>query len=83
MSPRDLYADGRHVAKRLSDSGHLELARRIADEIDGGSTSSEILFGLRSVLDQALGVLRPDDDARPAASELRKAIDRTLGDTPL
>jgi hypothetical protein len=51
VTDRDLYADARAVAARLASRGEHDAARRIADAIDGGSTSSEILFGLRAELD--------------------------------
>ena len=82
MTHRDLYADARRIGERLRQRGHVALADRITDDIDAGSTSSEILFALRSTLNHALDVLSPDDDERLALAELRDAIDSTLTALP-
>jgi len=51
---RDLYEESELLAAELEKRGEAEAATRIRDAIAGGSTSSEILFGLRSEFDRLL-----------------------------
>lgn len=76
---RDYYADSRALGSDLWEAGYKVWADKIDAVIDGGSTSSEILMGLRWTMDQLVaeepglvGVLEQ------RVASLRRAIDAAL-----
>ena len=77
---RDLYGEARQLADAFVQRGEHVVAQRLIEAIESGSTSSEILFGLRWELDRLLdrGV---GGDAHLFAwvSDLQAAIESTLG----
>ena len=76
MPHRDVYAESQGLAEHLAEQGHEDAARRIEDAIRGGSTSSEILFDLRSELNKLLDDGRVLDTQLYARTlELRSPID--------
>jgi hypothetical protein len=63
----------------LADHGAADAARRITDSIEGGSTSSEILFGLRWEFDQLLAdEIRTPQELKTRIANLRAEIEETL-----
>lgn len=76
---RDLYEESEQLAKALAERGDADAAERIRDAIAGGSTSTEILFGLRwefdRLLDRGLG-----GDVKIAAwvADLRAGVEDAL-----
>ncbi len=75
----DYYAASRALGADLWDAGYKEWADKIDAVIDGGSTSTEILMGLRWTLTQ-LGEDKLDlsPELRRRADSLRIEIDTAL-----
>jgi hypothetical protein len=73
--PNDLYTRAHDVAAAL-DAQRPDVAQRIRDVISGGSTSTEILFGLRTEL-EALQA-SPPQTLGPGVNALRLEIDQLL-----
>ena len=76
---RDYYADSRALGVDLWEAGFKDWADRIDAVIEGGSTSSEILMGLRWTLTQ-LDAEEQDlpQSLRLRAESLRNEIDAVL-----
>jgi hypothetical protein len=76
---RDVYGESKQLAEALRVRGEPEAAQRVDDAIDGGSTSSEILFGLRWEFDRLLD-RGAGGDAKLAAwiADLRNAVEKAL-----
>ena len=76
---RDLYQESEQLAQALTERGESEAAQRIQDVIDGGSTSSEILFGLRwefeRLLDRGAG---GDVEIAAWVADLRAGVEDAL-----
>jgi hypothetical protein len=76
---RDLYEESEQFADELQKRGDAEAAERIRDVIAGGSTSSEILFGLRwefdRLLDRGVG---GDVEMAAWVADLRAAVEQAL-----
>ena len=68
----DIYAEARSLERDLDARGMHEWSQRIEDVIAGGSTSTEILMGLRWTLDQLLNSL-PNLDA-DVAGRIRQLL---------
>jgi hypothetical protein len=79
VTERDLYAEARALAERMASRGDVATAARIVNTIESGSTSSEILFGLRAELNRLLdrGVVPVRD--RVEVVDLRDEINATIG----
>ena len=79
-SNRDLYGESRLLAQALRARGESEAARRINDAIEGGSTSSEILYRLRWEFDRLIDRgTAGDPELCASIADLRDAVDKTLG----
>jgi hypothetical protein len=50
----DYYASAQAIAARLFERGEFGWSREIEDAIDGGSTATEILMRVRSVMQRLL-----------------------------
>jgi hypothetical protein len=76
---RDYYADGRALGEDLWEAGYKQWADKIDAVIAGGSTSNEILMGLRWTLSQ-LGAEEQSmpQSLRRRAESLRSEIDAAL-----
>lgn len=78
-APRDLYEESEQLAKALVERGDAEAAERIRDAIAGGSTSSEILFGLRWEFDRLLDRGASGDVELAAwVADLRAGVEEAL-----
>jgi len=78
---RDLYEESEQLAKSLVERGEADAAQRIRDAIEGGSTSSEILFGLRWEFDRLLDRGASGDTELAAwIADLREAVEEALPD---
>lgn len=76
---RDYYADSRALGADLWEAGFKNWADKIDGVIEGGSTSSEILMGLRWTLTQ-LAAEEQDlpESLRRRAESLRDELDAVL-----
>jgi hypothetical protein len=77
---RDYYLEAHHLAHQLAGAGLDGWSTVLEDVLAGGSTSTEILMGLRWNLRKLI----QDEDGldagiRAAAGELADAIDAALG----
>ncbi|MBJ7457676.1 MAG: hypothetical protein JHD02_00665 [Thermoleophilaceae bacterium] len=76
---RDLYKESEQIAEALVQLGEPDAAARIRDVIAGGSTSSEILFGLRSEFDRLLkSEDLGDQHLRSLVKDVRSEVSRAL-----
>ena len=75
----DLYADARSTGLALRDAGHATWSSRLDDMLLAGATPTEILTGLRSVLDSLLETqLGFTPGPVRQARETRAAVDAAL-----
>jgi len=72
------YAEARALAGELRDAGRDDLAARLETVIEEGFSATEILMGLRHVLNQAVSQLPADSLLRDRAESLLGAIQRAL-----
>lgn len=76
---RDLYAESELLAVELEKRGEADAATRIRGAIAGGSTSSEILFGVRwefdRLLDRGVG---GDIEIAAWVADLRAGVEEAL-----
>ena len=81
MGSRDLYAQARELAQRLTAAGFRPWATELEVTIAGGTTSTEILMGLRSTLQRLVQQEAPrlDEPLCRMARELADAISAALG----
>lgn len=76
---RDYYSDSRALGADLWESGHEAWADRIDAVIEGGSTGTEILMGLRWTLVELLTQETSlDEGLRMRAESLRADISGAL-----
>jgi hypothetical protein len=79
VTDRSIYEEAQEFAASLVTQGEPEAAGEINQAIEGGATSSEILFDLRWELDRLLERGAPaDEDLRASAEALRDAIQSLL-----
>jgi hypothetical protein len=78
VTGRDLFADAQDLSRELASEGETNAARRIESVIEGGSTSSEILVGLRAELTHLLAVDHGSVADRVRVLEPRDAVDAAL-----
>lgn len=76
---RDYYADARTLAALLSQEGETQVAEHLRDVMEGGSTATEILMGLRYRCQQALDQGRAGSQTtRARIKEFVKALESVL-----
>ena len=70
--------EARALAEALARRNETETAERIVAAIEGGSTSSEILFELRWVFDRFLEQGASEDELHAWTKDMRAAIHALL-----
>ena len=76
---RAIYHESKQLAEALRARGEGEAAQRVCDTIDGGSTGTEILFGLRWEFDRVLEEGASGDPELSAwIADLREEIENAL-----
>ena len=81
--PRDYYTEARALAAKLIEAGYDTWAEQLINAIRAGATSSEILGGLRGVLDQLLATEAGlPEDLATVAHGINVGMDRVLGPRP-
>jgi hypothetical protein len=74
----DYYASAQTIATQPFERGEFARSREIEDAIAGGSTSTEILFGIRSALQRLLESVVVSKDEAKAAKRLVTNLNRAL-----
>jgi hypothetical protein len=74
----DPYQTAANITDALRASGMNDWASKIDDIVFGGSTSSEILMGLRWALDDLLTLQSLPFNLRNQVQELRDTVDELL-----
>lgn len=72
------YAASAALVSRLRESGLAVWAQRIEDVVQGGSTATEILMGLRWTLRELLQVPALPPDVAGGASAILESVDQLL-----
>ena len=74
----DPCSEARSLAVSLRGGGLGDWASKLEDIVDGGSTATEILMGLRWTAGQILDDPRLDQATRSRLESLRAAVDSLL-----
>ena len=74
----DPCSEARSLAIRLRGGGLGDWASKLENIVDGGSTATEILMGLRWMAGQILGDTRLDQATRSRLEHLRAAVNSLL-----
>ena len=75
---RDYYAEARAICEELQAAGRDALAEDLLEALEGGSTATEILMGLRWNLQKALAVEVDLGRARKKMESLKEGLDQVL-----
>jgi hypothetical protein len=79
LSARDFYSEAAEVAQKLSQAGLEREAQRILAVIEGGSTGTEILLGLRNAFDAIIkNAGLSDTETIAQMTDLRDQIDAVV-----